>query len=200
MLWRCSFGSPRTAEKCRGTNQRKNPTAQPKAPGTRGHCGGSLGRHRRGASVHSGPCAGAIEARCRGRQGSNLGGRQPQLVPYVGPIELRYHNRVGFAGALVMGEQPLLGAIPMEDMDLVVVSRTRQVIVNPDSPNVALTVAKALHKRPCPCGVGRPPPLSSYETDLSVQRRDIECIARSLPASPPIVLTPLQAAQRRSGG
>ena len=67
-----------------------------------------------------------------------------RLVPYVGPIELRYLNRVGFAGALVMGEQPLLGAIPMEDMDLVVVPKTRQVIVNPDSPNIASTVAKSI--------------------------------------------------------
>lgn len=65
-----------------------------------------------------------------------------KLVPYVGPIELRYHNRVGFAGALVMGEQPVLGTIPMEDMDLVVVPKTRQVIVNPDSPNIASTIAK----------------------------------------------------------
>ena len=30
-----------------------------------------------------------------------------RLVPYVGPIELRYGNRVGFVGALVMGDQPL---------------------------------------------------------------------------------------------
>ena len=65
-----------------------------------------------------------------------------RLVPYVGPIELRYGNRVGFVGALVMGDQPLLGAIAMEDMDLVVVPKTRQVIVNPDSPNIASTVAK----------------------------------------------------------
>ena len=65
-----------------------------------------------------------------------------QLVPYVGPIELRYKNRVGFAGALVMGDQPLLGAIPMEDMDLVVVPNTREVIVNPSSPNVASSIAK----------------------------------------------------------
>ena len=64
------------------------------------------------------------------------------LVPYVGPIELRYKNRTGFAGALVMGDQPLLGAIPMEDMDLVVVPRTRKVIVNPDSPNIASSSAK----------------------------------------------------------
>ncbi|MEO5342232.1 MAG: clan AA aspartic protease [Gammaproteobacteria bacterium SHHR-1] len=65
-----------------------------------------------------------------------------RLVPYVGPIELRYKNRVGFAGALVMGDQPLLGAIPMEDMDLVVVPKTREVILNPSSPNVASSIAK----------------------------------------------------------
>ena len=64
-------------------------------------------------------------------------------VPYVGPIELRYANRVGFAGALVMGDQALLGAIPMEDMDLVVVPSSRQVIVNPNSPDIASSVAKA---------------------------------------------------------
>lgn len=64
------------------------------------------------------------------------------LVPYVGPIELRYKNRIGFAGALVMGDQALLGAIPMEDMDLVVVPKTRQVIINPNSPNIASSIAK----------------------------------------------------------
>lgn len=65
-----------------------------------------------------------------------------RLVPYVGPIELRYLNRVGFCGALVMGDQPLLGVIAMEDMDLVAVPKTRNVIVNPQSPNIATTVAK----------------------------------------------------------
>lgn len=65
-----------------------------------------------------------------------------KLVPYVGPIELRFKNRIGFAGALVMGDQPLLGAIPMEDMDLVVVPKTREVIVNPNSPNVASSIIK----------------------------------------------------------
>ena len=65
-----------------------------------------------------------------------------KLVPYVGPIELRYKNRIGFAGALVMGDQALLGAIPLEDMDLVVVPKTREVIVNPNSPNIASSIAK----------------------------------------------------------
>jgi clan AA aspartic protease len=65
-----------------------------------------------------------------------------KLVQYVGPIELRFKNRVGFAGALVMGDQVLLGAIPMEDMDLVIIPRTRTLDVNPGSPNIATSLAK----------------------------------------------------------
>lgn len=57
--------------------------------------------------------------------------------PYVGPLVLRFKNRTGFAGALVLGDQVLLGAIPMEDMDLVVNPRDKSVDVNPDSPNIA---------------------------------------------------------------
>jgi len=63
-------------------------------------------------------------------------------VPYVGPIKIRFKNRVGFTGALVMGDQVLVGAIPMEDMDLVVIPRTRALDVNPKSPNIATTIAK----------------------------------------------------------
>ncbi len=65
-----------------------------------------------------------------------------KLVSYVGPIEIRFKNRVGFAGALVMGDQILLGAIPMEDMDLVVIPNKRTIDVNPDSPNIASSIAK----------------------------------------------------------
>ncbi|MEM9557970.1 MAG: clan AA aspartic protease [Acidobacteriota bacterium] len=64
------------------------------------------------------------------------------LVPYVGPIEVRFANRIGFMGALVMGDQTLLGAIPMEDMDLIVIPRERRLAVNPESPNIATSVAK----------------------------------------------------------
>jgi clan AA aspartic protease len=65
-----------------------------------------------------------------------------KLIPYVGPIEIRFKNRVGFAGALVMGDQPLLGAIPMEDMDLVIIPDKKILDVNPDSPNIASSIAK----------------------------------------------------------
>lgn len=65
-----------------------------------------------------------------------------KLVPYVGPIELRFKNRIGFSGALVMGDQVLLGAIHMEDMDLIVIPKTRTIEVNPSSPNIATSIAK----------------------------------------------------------
>ena len=59
------------------------------------------------------------------------------LCPYVGPVMIRFANRSCFCGALVLGERTLLGAIPMEDMDLVVHPLTRQLCVNPESPNIA---------------------------------------------------------------
>jgi clan AA aspartic protease len=65
-----------------------------------------------------------------------------KVVPYVGPVEIRFKNRVGFAGALVMGDQPLLGAIAMGDMDLVICPKTKMLDVNPSSPNIGVSVAK----------------------------------------------------------
>jgi clan AA aspartic protease len=65
-----------------------------------------------------------------------------KLIPYVGPIETRFKNRVAFVGAVVMGDEVLLGAIPMEDMDLVILPQQRLADVNPESPNFASGKAK----------------------------------------------------------
>jgi clan AA aspartic protease len=65
-----------------------------------------------------------------------------RVVPYMGPIETRFKNRVGLGGALVLGEQVLLGAIPMEDMDLVVIPKDRRIDVNPANPNMACSTVK----------------------------------------------------------
>ena len=62
-------------------------------------------------------------------------------VPYAGPLEVRFKNRVALGGALIMGERVLLGAIPTEDMDLVVIPLSRQVDVNPASPDIASCLA-----------------------------------------------------------
>lgn len=63
-------------------------------------------------------------------------------VPYAGPIELKFENRKGYFGALVMGDQVLLGAVPMEDLDLVLSPKERKITVNPQSPNVASGIVK----------------------------------------------------------
>ncbi|MGH8477481.1 MAG: hypothetical protein ACRERS_09055 [Methylococcales bacterium] len=40
-------------------------------------------------------------------------------------------------GALVFGNQVLLGAIPMEDLDLIIETSRQKVSVNPMSPNIS---------------------------------------------------------------
>ncbi len=65
------------------------------------------------------------------------------LCPYVGPIHIHFENRDCYVGAIVLGDQVLLGAIPMEDMDLVVIPRERRVAVNPLNPNFAAGLVKA---------------------------------------------------------
>ena len=67
-----------------------------------------------------------------------------RAVPYMGPLEVRFKNRTAIVGALVFGNQVLLGAIPMEDMDLVIIPRSRQVDVNPENPNMAVAMAKSV--------------------------------------------------------
>ncbi len=64
------------------------------------------------------------------------------LVPYVGPVRISFKNRVGFVGAVVLGEEVLLGAIPMEDLDVVIVPSTLTIDVNPESPNIPSSQAK----------------------------------------------------------
>ena len=56
-------------------------------------------------------------------------------VPYVGPVLIRFENRRCLSGALVMGDEVLLGAVPMEDMDVLVSPKTRTLVVNPAHPN-----------------------------------------------------------------
>jgi clan AA aspartic protease len=70
-----------------------------------------------------------------------------RLIPYVGPIEVKFGNRRCFVGAMVMGDEVLLGAIPMEDMDLVVRPMTREVLINPASPNVPTSMAKGYRSK-----------------------------------------------------
>jgi len=66
------------------------------------------------------------------------------LCPYVGPVEITFAGRSCFTGAVVLGDKVLLGAVPMEDMDLVVSPTKRSVVINPESPNFPQALAKRL--------------------------------------------------------
>ncbi|WP_293883464.1 clan AA aspartic protease [Sphingomonas sp.] len=63
------------------------------------------------------------------------------MVDYVGPINVRFANRPRLVGALVLGDQALLGAIPIEDMDLVISPSRQTVTVNPNNLNMAMSLA-----------------------------------------------------------
>jgi clan AA aspartic protease len=65
-----------------------------------------------------------------------------KLVPYVGPLRVTFQNRNSFSCALVMGDEVILGAIPMEDMDLIINPTRLLVTVNPASPNFPRTIVK----------------------------------------------------------
>ena len=60
-------------------------------------------------------------------------------LPVVGPLEVRFGNRRGFFTAMVLprNAEPLLGAITMEDLDLMVEPKARRVIINPAMPYIS---------------------------------------------------------------
>jgi clan AA aspartic protease len=54
----------------------------------------------------------------------------------VGPVELRFKNRRTICQAFVLPGncEPLLGAIQLEDMDVIIHPQRQELIVNPDHP------------------------------------------------------------------
>jgi len=65
-----------------------------------------------------------------------------QSVPYAGPVQVTFQNRNCFVGALIFGNEVLLGAVPMADMDLVIHPKLLELSVNPESLNVPRGYAK----------------------------------------------------------
>lgn len=69
------------------------------------------------------------------REVSMADGRRTR-APYVGPVKVTFGERFCYVGALVLGDEVLLGSVPMEDMDLVVNPARREVTVDPSSPDL----------------------------------------------------------------
>ena len=63
-------------------------------------------------------------------------------VPMIGPLRVHFQDRYCDLSALVLGDEALLGAVPMEMMDLVIHRARRTLSVNPENPYVPLTVVK----------------------------------------------------------
>jgi len=63
-------------------------------------------------------------------------------VPKIAPIEIAFGNRSYVTEAVVLGNEALLGVIPMEAMDLIVDPRQQTLIANPQHPNYPVASAK----------------------------------------------------------
>lgn len=73
-----------------------------------------------------------------------LANGQRQVVPYVGGVRIEVFGRATVQSANVLGDEVLLGAVPMESLDLVIRPATLSVVPNPDSPNIPASLAKGL--------------------------------------------------------
>lgn len=62
-----------------------------------------------------------------------------QEYDVVGPIHVKFKNRTAICSAMVLkgDSEPLLGAIPMEEMDVLIHPRRQELIVNPAHPYYA---------------------------------------------------------------
>ena len=75
----------------------------------------------------------------RVRRVTFAGGRSVE-APYVGPVRVDVADRTCFVGAIVFGDEVLLGAIPMGDLDLLV-DPARQALA-PRDPRGPVSIAK----------------------------------------------------------
>lgn len=92
--------------------------------------------------------ANQLKLSAREQRGVTLADGTEKQVDYVGPVQIFFANRQCFVGALVFGDEALLGAIPMEDMDLVIHPARQILTVNPANPNIPMSVAKGFRSSP----------------------------------------------------
>lgn len=73
------------------------------------------------------------------KQFSRLADESLLELEVVGPVEVRFENRSTTVRAIVLpgNAEVLLGAIPMEDMDVLIDPKKQKLVVNPEHPYVA---------------------------------------------------------------
>lgn len=67
-----------------------------------------------------------------------------QEFEVVGPVMVKFANRTAVCNAFVLdgNSEPLLGAISMEEMDVLIHPLRQELIVNPEHPNYAVLKMK----------------------------------------------------------
>ncbi len=63
-------------------------------------------------------------------------------VPMIGPLRVHLGDRFCDLSALVFGNEPLMGAVPMEMMDLVVNPASQTLTLNPGNPYISTGLVK----------------------------------------------------------
>ena len=96
------------------------------------------------AMVDSGAYMMVINENIKNQLGLNVVDKAPAtlangveiMLEVVGPLEIRFANRRAFVEAMVLpgNNEILLGAIPMEQMDVLIDPKKQQLIVNPLHP------------------------------------------------------------------
>ncbi len=59
-------------------------------------------------------------------------------VPVVGPIRIDFANRNCSTDAYVLGDEALIGVVPIEAMDCIIEPRNQRLVVNPKHPDYAV--------------------------------------------------------------
>ena len=59
-------------------------------------------------------------------------------VPVVGPIRIAFANRSCIMQSYVLGDEPLIGVIPIEALDCIIDPTNQRLVVNPKNPDYAV--------------------------------------------------------------
>jgi clan AA aspartic protease len=83
-----------------------------------------------------------------GKKKVALANGQPLECDHVFPIEIRFENRVAHCDAIVLpgDAEPLLGALPLEQMDVLIDPVRQRLIVNPAHPEYAVLKMRSIFR------------------------------------------------------
>jgi clan AA aspartic protease len=81
------------------------------------------------------------------RFGLSADGRRIE-TDVVGPIKIKFKNRTTSCLAMVFpgNNEPLLGVIPLEDLDVLIYPQRQELIVNSDHPYISTMALKGIRK------------------------------------------------------